>query len=177
MEDFASFARKKGEVTEESSLPIPDFAVEILLDRFGVDAEFALFCSTLAAEEGRKPGLLMPNPEPFMVTSAPALLPDTALVRFAPALVTPVGVAGESVPIRDRLLPDLGVTFALSGEIPSLVIGAMAGRASRSGDRRDNAGEICGDPASFGAIGLLVDRSLELRAGMRGFAGCPLLVC
>lgn len=50
MEDFASSARKKGDVTEESSLPIPDFAVEILLDRFGVDAEFALFCNTLAAE-------------------------------------------------------------------------------------------------------------------------------
>jgi hypothetical protein len=119
----------------------------------------------------------MPNPEPFMATSAPALLPDTALVLLTPALVTPVGVAGESVPIRDRLLPDLGVMFALSGEIPSLIIGAMAGRASRSGDRRDNAGEICGDPASFGAMGLLVDRNLELRAGMRGFAGCPLLVC
>jgi hypothetical protein len=49
MEDFASSARKKGEVIEESSLPMPDFPAEILLGRLGVDAEFALLCSTLAA--------------------------------------------------------------------------------------------------------------------------------
>lgn len=49
MEDFASFARKKGEVMDESSLPTPDFAVEILLGKFGVDTKFALLCSTLGA--------------------------------------------------------------------------------------------------------------------------------
>ena len=119
----------------------------------------------------------MPNPEPVIAASIPALLPDTALARFGPALVPPVGVAGESVPIRERLLPDLGVMFALNGELSSLVTDAMFGRVSRSGDRRDSAGEVCGDTASLGVIGLFVARNLELRAGKRGFEGCPLLVC
>lgn len=137
-----------------------------------------MFCSILAAVYGRKPGLLMPKPVPFMAISSPAaLLPDTALVRFAPVLATPLGVAGESVPIRERLLPDRGVMFALSGEMSSLAIEAVFGRASRSGDRRDTAGDVCGEPASLGAIVLLVARNLELSAGIRGFVGCPLLLC
>ena len=164
-------------MAEEISLPIADFVFEILLERSGLDAEFGLFCRTLAAVWGRSAGLRMPNPEPFIAASAPALLPDTALARFGPAPVTPVGVAGESVPIRERLLPDLGVMFALNGEISSLVIDVTLGRVSRSGDSRDSAGEVCGDTASLGVIGLFVARNLELRAGKRGFEGCPLLVC
>lgn len=158
-------------MSEESSLPIPDRAAEILLGKLAVNVEFALFCRTLTAVSGRKPGLLMPNRELFTATSAPTLLPETVLGRLATALETPLGVTGESVPTRDRLLPDLGVIFALSGEASSLAIGKRTARASRSGDRRDNAGELCGDPASFGVIGLFVDRNLELSAGKRGFAG------
>jgi hypothetical protein len=165
-------------VANESSLPIPDLAAEILLDRFGLDAEFALLCSTLAVVNGRAPGLLMPSTVPFIVLSSPnALLPDTARFLLTPALAIPLGVAGESVPIRDRLLPERGVMLALSGEMSSLAIEAMFGRVLRSGDVRNNAGEVWREPASLGVIGLLLALSLELRAGMRGLVGWPLLLC
>jgi len=116
----------------------------------------------------------MPSPGLFIALSSPdALLPDTALVLLAPAL----GVAGESVPIRDRLLPERGVMLALSGEMSSLAIEAIFGRVLRSGDVRNNAGEVGKEPASLGVIGLFVALNLELRAGRRGFVGWPLLLC
>lgn len=162
----------------ESSLPIPDFVPDILLGRSGLEAEFGLLWSTLAVVYGRAPGLLMPKPLSFMATSSSdALPPNTTFVRLASALATPLGVAGESVPIRDRLSPDRGVMFALSGELSSLAIAAMFGRASRSGDRRDNAGVVLGTPASFEDIGLFVVLNLELSAGISGFVGRPVLVC
>jgi hypothetical protein len=49
MDDFASSAWKKGDVAVESSLPMPDFAVDNLSGRFGLDAEFWLLCSILTA--------------------------------------------------------------------------------------------------------------------------------
>ena len=49
MDDFASSAWKNGEVAEETSLPTADFVFETLLERSGLDAEFGLFCRTLAA--------------------------------------------------------------------------------------------------------------------------------
>ena len=178
MDDFASSAWKKGEAADESSLPMPDLAADILLPRFGVEAEFPLFCNTLAAVYGCKPGLLIPNPVPFIaIASSIRLLPETALDLFSPAFVPPLGVAGESVPIRDRRFPDLGVIFALNGETSSLAIEAMFGRASRSGESMESVGEIWVDPASFGVTGLFVARNRELSTGMRGLVGCPLFGC
>jgi hypothetical protein len=49
MDDFASSAWKKGDVAVESSLPIPDFVVDILRERLGLEAEFWMLCSILAA--------------------------------------------------------------------------------------------------------------------------------
>jgi hypothetical protein len=120
----------------------------------------------------------MPKPDPFKAMCSPdILLPDTALERLVPALVTPLGVPGESVPIRDFLLPERGVTFVLNGESSSLTTAAIFGRASRSGDSLESGGEIWVEPASFGVTGLFVARNLELRAGMRGFVDWPLLFC
>lgn len=87
-----------------------------------------------------------------------------------PVLVPLFGVAGESVPMRDLRLPDLGVMFVLNGETSSLAIEAMFGRAA-------SVGELWLDPASFGVTGLLAALSLELSAGVKGLEDCPLLVC
>lgn len=162
----------------ESSLPMPDLAIDILRDRFGLDAEFELLCSTLPALYGRTSGLLMLKPVLFVVACSPAtLLPDTALDRLVPVLMMPLGVAGESVPIRDLLFPDRGVTFVLNGETSSLAIAAMFGRVSRSGDSLEKVGEVWEEPPSVGVTGLFAARNRELRAGMSGFVDWPLLLC
>jgi hypothetical protein len=120
----------------------------------------------------------MPKPDPFIAMCSPdVLLPDTALEHLVPALVTPLGVAGESVPIRDLLFPDRGVTFVLNGETSSLATAAIFGRASRSGDSLKSVGGVWVGPASFGVTGLFVALNLELSAGMRGFVDWPGPLC